>query len=159
MFRLSSCRAGPFGPGGKLQRMKHDYELLKVLSETSGIPGREDAVRSVIRDALGGHAADAVTDGMGNLIVKKDGPADAPLVMVSAHMDEIGFIVSHVSDDGFLRVHNLGGFDARNLFARYITVHPRSGVRTGRINPGGRPFHISTAEERKKIPEMHDLVT
>src|SRR5690625_1346738 len=158
MFRLSSCRAGLFGPGGKLQRMNHEYGLLECLSKTSGIPGLEDAVRSVMRGALVGHAADAVTDGMGNLIVKKDGPADAPLVMVSAHMDEIGFIVSHVSDDGFLRVHNLGGFDARNLFARYVTVHTRSGARTGVMNPGGKPIHISTAEERKKIPEIHDLV-
>lgn len=138
--------------------MNHDYELLKQLSEASGVPGREEQVRELIRAALGDLAADAQVDGMGNLIVRVPGPSGAPTVMVSAHMDEIGFVVSHIDDDGFLRVHNLGGFDMRNLFARHVTVHTRGGQRIGVLNPGGKPIHISSAEERKKIPEMHDFV-
>lgn len=138
--------------------MNHDYELLRKLSQTPGIPGREDRVREAIREALGELAADAEVDGMGNLVVRAAGPEGAPTVMVSAHMDEIGFIVSHVGDDGFLRIHNLGGFDTRNLFARHVTVHTRSGERVGVLNPGGKPIHISSPEERKKIPEIHDFV-
>jgi putative aminopeptidase FrvX len=96
---------------------------------------------------------------MGNLIVDVPGPESAPLVMVSAHMDEIGFVVRHVDDQGFLRVQNLGGFDVRNLFARLVTVHARRGEpRTGVLNPGVKPVHIATPEERKKIPEMADFV-
>ena len=139
--------------------MTHDYALLRRLSEAAGVPGREDRVRELIRAELGALAEHARTDAMGNLIVEVPGPASAPLVMVSAHMDEIGFVVRHVDDQGFLRVQNLGGFDVRNLFARLVTVHARrGGPRTGVLNPGVKPLHIATPEERKKIPEMADFV-
>lgn len=139
--------------------MAFDYELLKKLSEAPGVPGREDKVRELIKSELGDHAAAARTDAMGNLIVRLAGPEGAPTVMVSAHMDEIGFIIRHIDDKGFIRVQNLGGFDVRNLFARHVQVHGRSGsVRTGVLNPGVKPIHISTPEERKKLPEVHDFV-
>lgn len=139
--------------------MDHDYELLRRLSEVPGVPGREERVRDLVREALGPLAAHAHTDAMGNLIVEVAGPADAPRVMVSAHMDEIGFVVRHVDDKGFLRVQNFGGFDVRNLFARLVTVHTRrGGARTGVLNPGVKPVHIATPEDRKKIPQMSDFV-
>ena len=77
--------------------------------------------------------------------------------MVSAHMDEIGFYVRHVDDKGFLRVQNVGGFDTRNLFARQVTVHTATGDLVGVMNPATKPIHISTPEERKKIPEMAEF--
>lgn len=139
--------------------MAFDYELLKKLSEAPGVPGREDQVRDLIKAELGDLAAEARTDAMGNLTVRVDGPDGAPTVMVSAHMDEIGFIVRHIDDKGFIRVQNLGGFDTRNLFARHVTVHGRGGrTRIGVLNPGVKPIHISTAEERKKLPEIQDFV-
>jgi putative aminopeptidase FrvX len=139
--------------------MQHDYDLLKRLSETPGVPGREDRVRDLIRSELGALAADARVDAMGNLIVDRGGPDGAPVVMISAHMDEIGFVVRHIDDRGFLRLQNFGGFDVRNLFARIVTVHARHGEpRRGVLNPGVKPIHISSAEERKKLPEIHDFV-
>jgi len=139
--------------------MTHDYDLLKRLSEANGIPGREDAVRALIREALGDLAAGARVDAMGNLIVELAGPAAAPLVMISAHMDEIGFVVRHVDDKGFIRLQNHGGFDMRNLFARLVTVHThKGGPRVGVLNPGVKPVHIATAEDRKKIPELDEFV-
>lgn len=154
-------RAGGWYDSG----MDHDFDLLRRLSEAPGIPGREDRVRDLIREELGriveGNAAIAAQvrgDAMGNLIVELDGPEDAPRVMVSAHMDEIGFVVRHVDDRGFLRLQNLGGFDMRNLFARQVLVHGRHGEpRIGVLNPATKPVHIATAEERKKIPEMDDF--
>jgi len=140
-------------------RMTHDYDLLRRLSEANGVPGREDGVRELIREALGDQASDARVDAMGNLIVEIAGPAGAPRVMVSAHMDEIGFIVRHVDDKGFLRLQNLGGFDTRNLFARLVTVHTRhAGIRVGVLSPGVKPIHIATAEDRKKVPELDEFV-
>ena len=139
--------------------MSFDYPLLKKLSEVPGVPGREDEVRKLIRSELGDAAGAATTDVMGNLIVRVDGPEGAPTVMVSAHMDEIGFIVRHIDDDGFIRIQNLGGFDVRNLFARHVAVHGRSGkTRIGVLNPGVKPVHISSPEERKRLPEIHDFV-
>ncbi len=139
--------------------MDHDYALLQRLSEAPGIPGREDAVRDLIRRALGPLAQRSRVDALGNLIVDAGGPEGAPLVMISAHMDEIGFVVRHVDDRGFLRLHNLGGFDTRNLFARLVLVHGRHGSpRVGVLNPGVMPVHIASAEDKKKVPELSDFV-
>ncbi len=141
--------------------MDHDYQLLRRLSEAPGVPGREDLVRDLIEAALaepGGADVRTRIDPLGNLIVELDGPAEGPLVMVSAHMDEIGFVVRHVDDKGFLRLQNFGGFDVRNLFARLVTVHGRDGARTGVLNPGVKPIHIASAEDRKKIPELREFV-
>ncbi len=140
-------------------RMAHDYDLLRRLSEAPGVPGREDAVRDLIRRGLGEHASRAHVDTMGNLIVDAGGPEGAPVVMISAHMDEIGFVVSHVDERGFIRLQNLGGFDTRNLFARLVVVHARHGTpRVGVLNPGVKPVHVASAEERKKIPPLSDFV-
>ena len=95
------------------------------------------------------------TDAMGNLIARKKGAGKR--VMLSAHMDEIGFYVKYIDDKGFLRVHNVGGFDTRNLFARPVTVQTRSGDLIGIMNPATKPIHISTAEERKKIPLINEF--
>jgi len=73
-------------------------------------------------------------------------------------MDQIGFLVRHVGDDGFLRVQNVGGFDTRNLFARLVTVATADGDLPGVMNPGGKPIHIASADDRKKVPEVSDLL-
>ncbi len=99
---------------------------------------------------------------MGNVIAYRQG-RDAPegqtreRVMLSAHMDEIGFIVRYIDDTGYLRLQALGGFDTRNLFARNVTVHTRTTTLPGILSPGGRPIHISTPEDRKKVPEMREF--
>ncbi len=138
--------------------MTFNYALLQELSETPGIPGREDLVRERIRAELDDTAFDVRVDAMGNLIAEARGPEGAPKVMISAHMDEIGFIVRHVDDQGFLRLQNLGGFDMRNLFARQVLVHAhRGGPRIGVLNPATKPVHIASEEDKKKIPSMPDF--
>lgn len=134
-------------------------ELLKRLSEAPGVPGREEQVRALIREELEDVVSELHEDALGNLIaIKHSDRADAKRVMLAAHMDEIGFYVRHIDDQGFLRVHNVGGFDTRNLFARQVMVHASSGERLiGVLNPGGKPVHIASAEERKKIPEMSEF--
>lgn len=131
--------------------------LLKRLSETPGVSGREERVRQLIEQELAGVVDELTVDNMGNLTaVKRAATSNAPKAMVAAHMDEIGFYVRHIDDRGFVRVQRVGGFDPRNLFARQVTVHAsKSGEELiGVMNPGGKPIHISTAEERKKVPEF-----
>ncbi|MGY4706539.1 M42 family metallopeptidase [Candidatus Bipolaricaulota sp. J31] len=129
-------------------------ELLKRLSEASGIPGHEDEIRSIIREALEGVVDSIETDRLGNIIAHKKG--EGPKVAVAAHMDEIGFLVSYVDDKtGFLRIEPLGGFDPRTLIAQRVRVHTRSGVLLGAI--GVKPVHILPEEERKKIPQVKEL--
>ncbi|WP_119314400.1 M42 family metallopeptidase [Calidithermus terrae] len=135
--------------------MRLNLDLLKRLSEVAGIPGWEDRVRELVQAELEGLVDEVRTDALGNLIARRKGKG--PRVMVAAHMDEIGFYVRHVDAKGFLRVQNVGGFDTRNLFARQVTVHTAGGDLPGLMNPAGKPIHISTPEERNKIPTVADF--
>ncbi len=137
-----------------------NYDLLKRLSEAPGVPGREEAIRELISRELEGVVDSLETDTMGNLIAHKSSKKKrAKRVMISAHMDEIGFYVRFVDDAGFLRVQNVGGFDTRNLFARQVTVHATSGeALVGVMNPGVKPIHIASPEEREKVPKLSEFI-
>jgi len=142
-------------------------ELLARLTTTPGVPGREGRVRDLILQEIDGLFDDVSVDPLGSVIaVRKpttnpSGGTEDPTptrVMLAAHMDQIGFLVRHVGSDGFLRVHNVGGFDPRNLFARLVNVATDDGDLPGVLNPGGKPVHLANAEERKKVPEITDLL-
>jgi endoglucanase len=76
--------------------------------------------------------------------------------MLACHMDEIGFYVRYIDEIGYVRIHNVGGFDTRNLFARRVVVHGRRDL-LGVLNPVGKPIHIATEEEKKKIPQINEF--
>ena len=135
-----------------------NLQLLKKLSEVSGVSGREERVTAMVRAELEGLVDDVREDAMGNLIAFKRGNGKGKRVMLSAHMDEIGFMVSFVDEKGFLRVQPLGGFDNRNLFARSVTVCTATGDLSGILNPAALPTHIADEAERKKIPAIKDFV-
>jgi endoglucanase len=134
-------------------------DLLKRLCEMPGVPGRENRVRDLITSEIKGMFDNVETDAMGSLICRRDahGTEDAPKVMLLCHMDEIGFLVSHISKDGFLYLQPVGGFDPRNLFSRRVLVCTDDGDLKGVMNPGGKPIHISSPEDRKKIPEVGEF--
>ena len=133
-------------------------DLLKRLCETPGVPGHEERVRELILSEIEGLFDRVETDPMGSLHCVKDGQGDDPeRIMLLCHMDEIGFLVSHITDKGFLHVQPVGGFDARNLFSRRVMVCTREGDLKGVMNPGGRPVHIASAEDKKKLPEPHEF--
>ncbi|MPY67422.1 M42 family metallopeptidase [Deinococcus sp. SDU3-2] len=136
-------------------------DVLRHLSDLNGVPGQEDAVRDFVLSDLEGLVDEVRVDALGNVIALKRGREEAggkrERVMLSAHMDEIGFLVRYIDEKGFLRVQALGGFDTRNLFARNVTVHTRGGTLPGLLTPGGRPVHIATPEDRKKVPEVKEF--
>lgn len=137
-----------------------NLELLKRLCETPGVPGYEMRVRSLIKKEVASLFDAVVTDPMGSLLCRRDAKAktkNPPRIMLLCHMDEIGFLVSHVSDKGFLYLQPVGGFDIRNLFSRRVIVCTASGDIKGVMNPGGKPFHISSPEDRKKVPEVSEF--
>lgn len=137
-----------------------NIKLLKNLCETPGIPGREERVRDLISNEIKGLFDSMTTDAMGSLICtrKASGTRKKPTrIMIAAHMDEIGFYVRHIDDKGFLWVNSAGGFDPRNLFSRRVLVCCDGGDYEGVMNPGGKPIHISSAEERKKVPELEEF--
>ncbi|MHC4414103.1 MAG: M42 family metallopeptidase [Planctomycetota bacterium] len=139
-----------------------NLDLLRELCETPGVPGREARVRQLITESIKGLFDEVRTDAMGSLICTRRPTAGAkagrgPRVMIAAHMDEIGFYVRHVDEKGFIWVNPAGGFDPRNLFSRRVLVCCDGGDYEGVMNPGGKPVHISTPEDRKKVPETSEF--
>lgn len=132
-----------------------DIGLLKKLCEASGVPGFEKEIRNMIIKEVEGLADELTVDNLGNISVLlkgKDNPHQKK-VMVAAHMDEIGFIVTHIEDSGFLRFHTLGGFDPKTLTAQRVVVH---GTRDIVGVMGSKPIHVMSQEERNKLPKTTD---
>jgi len=131
-------------------------ELLKRLAEAAGIPGREEEVRRIVIKEISDYVDEVRTDVLGNVIAIKRGSGRGPKVMLAAHMDEIGFLVTHVDEKtGFLRIDPLGGFDSKVLLAQRVIVHTEEGDYLGVI--GSKPPHLLEEEERKKAPEIKEL--
>jgi putative aminopeptidase FrvX len=136
--------------------MTLDYGLLVELTEARGVPGYEDRVRELVRERLAPHVDRTTSDAMGNLVGTVEGETDTDYdVVVAAHMDEIGFMVKHVRDDGFLEVDALGGWDPRILRAQRVTVHADAGDLTGLI--GSVPPHTLSEEQREADPDVSDV--
>ncbi|WP_313691427.1 M42 family metallopeptidase [Halorarum halobium] len=123
-----------------------EFDLLRELTETSGVPGYEDRVREVAERELAERTDEVRTDAMGNVVGTVHGADGGDYeVAVAAHMDEIGFMVKHVTEDGFLKLDALGGWDARVLRAQRVRVHTDDGDLTGVI--GSVPPHTLDEEE------------
>ena len=133
-------------------------DLLRQLCETPGVPGHEERVRDLIMSQIEGLFDEVTVDPMGSLLCRRSAAKeDAPKVMLLCHMDEIGFLVSHINDKGFLYLQPVGGFDPRNLFSRRVMVCTDDGDYKGVMNPGGKPVHIASPEDRKKVPELGEF--
>ena len=130
-----------------------DFDLLCELTETDGVPGYEDAVRAVVRRELAAGTDEVRTDAMGNVVGTVEG-GDYEVV-VAAHMDEVGFMIRHVTDEGFLQLDALGGWDPRVLRAQRVRVHTADGPLTGVI--GSVPPHTLTDEQREQKQEVSDV--
>ncbi len=127
-------------------------ELIKRLSEAHGIPGNEDEVRNILREELEKYCDSVEVDKLGNLIARKRGKGKK--VMLAAHMDEIGLMIKHIDEKGFLRFTTVGGFFDQTLLNQRVIVHGKKRVR-GVI--GSKPPHLMKEEERKKIVEYKEM--
>ena len=129
-----------------------DIALLKKISETAGAPGYEQRIRAFVIEQVTPFVDELYTDAMGNVITIKKGKEDKK-VMIAAHLDEIGFMVKHIDDDGFVRFHTLGGFDPKTLTAQRVIIHGKKDI-IGVM--GSKPIHLMTAEERAKGMSIND---
>ncbi len=132
--------------------MKLQDTLLKELSEAAGVSGAEDEVRKLILDAIQDHVADIRVDTMGNILAVKKGTGASDLrVLVAAHMDEIGMMVTGIDNDGMLQIRAVGGIDSRILPAIQVQVGKKK-------IPGvilWKPIHLGARERTvKKIEEL-----
>lgn len=121
-----------------------DYDLLRELTETGGVPGYEGRIREIVDREIEPHVDDVRTDPMGNVVATAHGDSDFAVV-VAAHIDEIGFMVTHVTEEGFLRLDPLGGWDPRILRAQRVTVHAQDEDLPGTI--GSSPPHLQDDDE------------
>lgn len=129
-------------------------EFFQTILETPSPSGYESGLQRIVRDYAAGFADDIRTDLHGNVIVVKN--PDAPLrVMLAGHCDQIGLIVQHIDDDGFLYVQPIGGWDTEMLIGQRMIVWAGSGPVFGVI--ARKPIHLLNEEERKQVPKMKDL--
>lgn len=130
-----------------------DLSLLKRLCAAHGVSGSEDEVRDIILEEIKPYTESAEVSPLGNIIAfKKGAKRPKTKLMLNAHMDEVGMIVTYISDDGLLRFHPVGGIDRRVLCGKAVTVG--SGV-AGVI--GAKPIHLLEDEEKEKSVPLKDL--
>jgi putative aminopeptidase FrvX len=129
-------------------------ELFKELTEVSGVPGYESQVRAALRRHLES-VARIEQDRLGSIIAVMPGGADRPRVMLAAHMDEVGFMVSMITDEGFIRFVPLGGWWGQVMLAQRVVIKTSAGDVTGLL--GAKPPHLLEAEEAKKLVEKKDM--
>ena len=97
--------------------------LLKRLSAAFGPPGQEGEVRDLLRREIGPYVDKIWTDALGNLLAEKKGLEEgAPRVMLTAHMDEVALMITHIEDTGLLRFKTMGGIDQRILVSKPVVV-------------------------------------
>jgi putative aminopeptidase FrvX len=131
------------------------HTLFKELTEVGGVPGNEYAVKDIMKRYLEPLSEELISDRLGSIVGKKTGQADGPKVLLAGHMDEIGFMVTRITDEGFLKFQTLGGWWGQVMLAQRVTVETRNGRLTGII--GSKPPHILSPEERKKVVEVKEM--
>lgn len=127
-------------------------QLLAEICKVPGAPGFEEKVRQVVLREINGLCDEVTIDNMGNVYAIRRG-ASNKAAMVGAHMDEIGFMVTHIDDKGFIRFTTLGGFDPKTLTAQRVIVHGKQDV-IGVM--ASKPIHVMTQDERNKVAKLSD---
>jgi endoglucanase len=129
-------------------------EMFRELTEAPGVPGFEEPVRAVLRKYLS-PLGEILQDRLGSLVARKEGTSPHPKVMVAGHMDEIGFLVTRITDEGYLKFQTLGGWWSQVMLAQRVRVWTREGPVLGII--GSKPPHLLEEEERKKPVDPKDM--
>ncbi len=127
--------------------------LIKELTDLNGVSGNENEVREYIKSRINGLCDSIEIDTIGNIIAYKKGSSGKLKVMLSAHMDEVGFMVSGYMEKGFLKFKSVGGIDSRILPGKRVVVGKKrlEGV------IGAKPLHQQSSEERDRIAKIKDL--
>lgn len=130
-------------------------QLIKYLTSLRGVSGYEYRFSSALSDVFSKYCDEVKTDALGNVIgIKKSKTNTGQSVMIEAHTDEIGLMVTQIDDRGFVRFAPVGGIDAGILPAKQVVIH---GIEDVRGVIGAKPPHITTAAEQNKVSEFKDL--
>lgn len=130
-------------------------QMMKRLSEVDGVPGFEKEVRAEMEGLLRPLSDEIMKDRLGSIVGVKRGQADGPRILVAGHMDEIGFIVSHVTPKGFIKFQQLGGWWPHSVLSQRVKIKTERGDVVGIV--GAKAPHVITAEERGKVMKLEDM--
>lgn len=131
-------------------------KLFKTLTELPGAPGNEHAVRTFMRSELEKYADEIVQDNLGGIFGVKQGNIEGPRVLVAGHMDEVGFMVTSITDNGMIRFQPLGGWWSQVLLAQRVQIITDNGPVTGVI--GSIPPHLLEEAQRNKPMDMKHMM-
>jgi len=134
--------------------MDFTLNLLKELTETSGVSGYETPIRSLVRKYLEKYG-ELTQDKIGSVICRKQGTSDKPRIMLAGHMDEIGFMVKQITPEGFIKFLPLGGWFDQVLLGQRVIIQSQKGDVVGVI--GAKPPHLLPADEREKVVKRKDM--
>jgi putative aminopeptidase FrvX len=131
-------------------------DTLRSLLAAHGPSGYESAPAAAFRKAAAGFSEDVSTDVMGSVLARVPGKQpDGPTVAIVGHLDEIGLIVTHIDEKGYLYFIGVGGWDGQQLVGQRVAISTREGVVPGVV--GRKPIHLLKEDERKKAAELKDL--
>jgi endoglucanase len=130
------------------------FDFLNGLLTAPSPSGYEQPVQMVIRNHVGGFADDVRTDWHGNVIAAVN-PSGSPRIMLAGHCDQIGLMVKHIDERGFVWVDSIGGWDIQMLIGQHMVIWGRNGAVPGVI--ARKPIHLLSQDDRKKVPELKDL--
>jgi endoglucanase len=132
------------------------FELLEKLTNAHGVSGSEFSMGKAVTDALGSLSDTVNIDRLGNIIAHKKGTSNGKVkIMLAAHVDEIGFMVKYIEDNGFLRFTSIGGIDPRTSIGQEVTIHGNEDI-LGVI--GSKPPHLQDAKEQNKAIKLEDMI-
>src|SRR4051794_32760222 len=129
-------------------------ETFRTLLTAAGPSGYEQAPAAVFREAASAFA-EVSYDSLGSSVARVPGTGDGPVTAVVGHIDEIGLIVHHIDDDGYLWFTGVGGWDPIILVGQRVEIAARDGVVLGVV--GKKPIHLMREDDRKKVPQLKDL--
>ena len=140
-----------------MQLNQETLQLFKTLTELPGVPGNEHAVRKFMRSELEKYSDEIIQDNLGGIFgVRKAEDENAPKVLVAGHMDEVGFMVTSITDNGMIRFQTLGGWWNQVMLAQRVTVYTKDREIPGVI--ASIPPHLLTDAERSKPMDMKNML-
>jgi putative aminopeptidase FrvX len=130
-------------------------QMMKELTEAGGISGFESEVRRKMEEYLEPLSEELLRDRLGSVVGRKTGDPQGPKILIAGHLDEIGFMVTGITEKGFLRFQTVGAWVSHNVLSHRVRVKTRKGEYLGVI--GSKAPHIMPADERKRLIDLKDM--
>jgi Cellulase M and related proteins len=133
---------------------KKEEQFLYKLSNADGTSGHEGEIREIFKEEVKPYTSEVDFDGLGSVVAKYG--QNGPRILVASHMDEVGFMVTKITDEGFIEFQTIGGWWAQVMLAQQVTITTRNGDKILGVT-GSKPPHVLSAEARNKVYDINDM--